>query len=287
MNTHTLNTDGASISYDVRPADGHGRHRPLLIVGSPMDASGFVTLAGHFTDRTVITYDPRGAGRSRRTDGRLESTPVEHAADLAAMIEAVGGPVDVFASSGGSVNALELVSGRPELVHTLVAHEPPSAQLLEDRAEVVATCEAIYDTYQRSGMGPAMAAFIALTAHEGPLPQGFSTQPGPDPATFGLPTADDGTRNDVLVGQNIRTCSPHEIDLVAVRSGATRVIIGVGEDSGQQLAARGATALARELGGKPAAFPGDHSAFLGGEYGMTGQPDAFAARLRELLDATG
>src|SRR5713101_5397164 len=30
-----------------------------------MGAAGFVTLAGHFTDRTVVTYDPRGADRSR------------------------------------------------------------------------------------------------------------------------------------------------------------------------------------------------------------------------------
>ena len=35
-----------------------------MIIGSPMDATGFGTLAGHFTDRPVVTYDPRGAGRN-------------------------------------------------------------------------------------------------------------------------------------------------------------------------------------------------------------------------------
>jgi hypothetical protein len=32
-------------------------------------------------------------------------------------------------------------------------------------------------------------------------------------------------------------------------------------------------------------FPSDHGGFLGGEYGQTGQPDAFAAKLREVLAA--
>ena len=35
-----------------------------------MDASGFATRAGYFSDRTVDTYDPHGVGRSERTDGR-------------------------------------------------------------------------------------------------------------------------------------------------------------------------------------------------------------------------
>ena len=46
------------------------------------------------------------------------------------------------------------------------------------------------------------------------------------------------------------------------------------------------TALAAQLGSEPVVFPGDHAGFLGGEFGMTGRPDEFAARLRELLDAS-
>lgn len=276
--THTITTDGAEIAYDVREV-ADSPHRTLVIVGSPMDASGFTTLAGHFADRTVVTLDPRGTGRSTRNEPG-ESNPVEHAADLAAVIDAVGGPVDLFASSGGAVNALELVAGRPELVHTLIAHEPPLAQLLPDRDEVVATCSAIYDTYQSSGMGPAMAQFIALTSHQGPLPEGFAQQPAPDPAMFGLPAEDDGSRDDALLGQNLRLCSLHEVDIDAVRSAPTRVVVGVGEDSGQQMAARGGTSVAQALGSAPAIFPGDHAGFLGGEYG---KPDEFAARLRDLL----
>src|SRR5215468_9383075 len=108
--TDTLRVPGAVLHYDVRSADSSD-HPVLLIIGSPMGADGFVTLAGHFTDRTVVTYDPRGAGRSKRTDGATETAVEEHADDLHRLIEALdAGPVDIFASSGGAVNALALAA---------------------------------------------------------------------------------------------------------------------------------------------------------------------------------
>src|SRR4051794_34885468 len=128
--THTLEAPGAVIAYDVRDA-GDGAP-PLMLIGSPMDAAGFVTLAGHFPDRTVITYDPRGTARSTKDEPASESTPDQHADDISRVIEAVGrGPVDLFATSGGAVNALALVAKHPEQVRTLVAHEPPTAHLVE------------------------------------------------------------------------------------------------------------------------------------------------------------
>ena len=93
-----------------------------------MGAGGFGTLAGHFPDRTVVTYDPRGVERSTKADPASPSTPEQHADDLHRIIAALGaGPVDLFASSGGAVNALALVAAHPEQVRTLVAHEPPLA----------------------------------------------------------------------------------------------------------------------------------------------------------------
>ena len=65
--TYTLDVPGAVLSYDVREADASTKP-VLLIIGSPMGAAGFVTLAGHFGDRTVVTYDPRGAERSHRSE---------------------------------------------------------------------------------------------------------------------------------------------------------------------------------------------------------------------------
>ena len=119
-----------------------------------MGAAGFGTLVGYFTDRTVVTYDPRGVERSRsRRRHRVHAR--EHADDLHRLIAALdAGPVDMFASSGGAVNALALVARHPEQVRTLVAHEPPAAQVLPDREEALAACRDIHETYQRERLGP-------------------------------------------------------------------------------------------------------------------------------------
>ena len=282
--THTLDVQGAELHYDIRANDSSAEP-VLLIIGSPMGAAGFFTLAGHFTDRTVVTYDPRGAGRSLRTDGARQTTPDEHADDLHRLITALdAGPVDIFASSGGAVNALALVARHPEQVRTLVAHEPPAMRELPDAETAVAACVDMHETYQRSGFGPAMAKFIALVSCQGPLPADYLDRPAPDPAAFGLPTEDDGSRNDPLVGLNMIPLADYQPDYDALRAAPTRVILAVGEDSGQMVAGRGGAAVAERLGTPAVTFPGGHDGFLGGEYGGIGRPDAFAATLRTVLD---
>jgi pimeloyl-ACP methyl ester carboxylesterase len=281
--SHTLDVPGAVLHYDVRSNDS-STEPVLLLIGSPMGADGFVTLAGHFTDRTVVTYDPRAAGRSQRTDGASETTVDEHADDLHRLISALdAGPVDIFATSGGATNALALVAKHPEQVRTLVAHEPPASQELPDREPVLAASTDIHDTYLRSGFGPAMAKFIALVSYEGPFPADYADQPAPDPAMFGLPTEDDGSRNDPLVGQNMISGSHYQHDFDALRVASTRIVVGVGAVSGQMIPGRAAVAVAERLGTTPVSFPGGHDGFLGGEYGRTGDPDAFATTLRKVL----
>lgn len=282
ITTHTLDAPGATLTYDVRGTLGDAT--PLFLIGSPMDAQGFATLAGHFTDRPVVTYDPRGTGRSTRTDGTGEITPDDHAGDLRRVVEAIGGgPVDVFASSGGAVNALAWVAEQGEQVRTLVAHEPPLATMLPDREALTAAIEDMHQTYQRAGLGQGMARFLVLVSYDGELPDGYEYPPV-DPAQFGLPTDDDGSRDDALLGQNLRNCTGYQPDLDALRAAGTRIVMARGEASGQTMAARGADAVAAAIGSKPVAFPSDHGGFLGGEYGMHGEPDAFAERLREVLD---
>ena len=277
--THTLDAPGAVLHYDVRRNDASSKP-VLLLIGSPMGATGFVTLTGHFTDRTVVTYDPRGAGRSKRTDGALRTTTEEQADDLRRLIAAVGGgPVDIFGSSGGAVNALALVATHPEGVRTLVAHEPPSAQPLPDRDEVLATCAAIHETYQRAGFGSAMAKFIAFVMQPGPIPAGFADEPAPDPAAFGLPAQDDGSRDHPLVGLNMISTPGYRHDFAALRAAPARIVIGVGAASAAMVAGRAGTAVAERLGTAPVTFPGGHDGFVNG----SGEPEAFAAILRGVL----
>ena len=284
--TETLDVPGAGLTYDIREPEGESTEPTLLMIGLPMDASGFGALAEHFRDRTVVTYDPRGTGRSERTDGGWALTPDVHADDLHRLITALGpSQVEIFGSSGGAVVGLALVARHSEQVRLLVAHEPPSAPVLPDREQALAATAGIHETYERDGFGPGMAKFIALTMMRGPIPDDFADQPGPNPADFGLPTEDDGSGNDPLLGQNIVGTTHYGHDFEALRAAPTQVVIGVGVESEGELAHRAGLAVAKRLETDPVVFPSHHGGFLGGESGYAGDPDAFAVTLREVLSA--
>jgi len=281
---HTLEVPGATLVYDVRRNDASSQPI-LLLIGSPMGAAGFGTLAGYFGDRTVVTYDPRGSERSVREDPDSDITPEIHADDLHRLIAAIGGPVDIFASSGGAVNALALVAKHPEDVRTLVAHEPPLGSVLPDREHALRATRAVHDTYHSRGWGAGMAHFIAVVSHTGPFTAETAEQPAPDPATFGLPSEDDGTRTDSLLSRAIITATHYEPDLDALSRAATHIVFAAGVESEGQMTGRATHAIAGALGMSAVIFPSGHGGFLGGEYGQTGQPEAFAAKLREVLAA--
>ena len=282
--THTLKVPGATLTYDIRrnPAT---TEPPLFLVGSPMGAAGFATLAGHFADRTVVTYDPRGADRSTLNDPDAPVTPDESADDLHRVIEAVGGPVDMFASSGGAVNALALIAKHPEDVRILVAHEPPLATQLPDREHALAAVKAVHDTYMRDGSAAGMAHFMAVAGHRGPFTAEDAAQPAPDPQMFGMPaTPDDGSRNDIMLGKGIVAIPTYEPDYDALRAASTRIVLAAGAASEGEMANRGGHAVADRLGTEAVAFPSHHGGFMGGEFGWPGEPDAFAAKLRDVLE---
>jgi pimeloyl-ACP methyl ester carboxylesterase len=280
--THTLDVPGAVLTYDVREPEEPADHRPLFIFGSPMGASGFEQLVSHFGDRIVITYDPRGMQRSTRTPGS-KLTVETHADDYHRVIEAVGlGPVDAFGSSGGAMCALHWIVAHPDDVDTLVAHEPPVLTLLEDREIAIKVNADIVATYQRDGFGPAMAKFMRLVMRQSPLPADYLDQPAPEPAQFGLPTEDDGSRDDLLLGGNL-AMPPFEPNAEALRDSSVRIVPAIGEAGEGSLARRGGEALAALLGVKPAVFPGDHGGFAANQWSPNNDPGDFAQRLRAVL----
>jgi pimeloyl-ACP methyl ester carboxylesterase len=284
--TSTLDAPGATLTYDVRRNDA-STEPILFLIGQPMGAEGFVTLCSHFTDRTVVTYDPRGAERSVKTDPASPVNPDIQADDVHRIIQEIdGGPVDLFGSSGGAVTGLALVAKHPEDVRTLVAHEPPLASQVADRELAEAACLAVHTTYQEKGWGAGMAHFIAIVSHRGPFTAEVVAQPAPDPAMYGMPADDDGNRNDPMLGWGLLTVPTYEPDYDALRSASTRVVLAAGEESNGEMAQRGAYAVAERLGTEVTVFPSDHGGFMGGEHGQTGKPDEFAAKLREVLAGT-
>jgi len=285
--TQTLETAEADIVYDVRgplpTADGRP---PLFMIAQPMDASGFATLASYFPDRTVVTYDPRGLGRSVRKDGRVENRPTLQAADVHAVIEALGvGPVEMFASSGGAVTALALVTAHPDDLTTLVAHEPPIIPVLPDAEAAERARAGFRDIYEAKGAGAGMAAFIAMTSWRGEFTGEYFSQPAPDPAQFGMPAEDDGRRDDPLLSDRSWAITSYRPDVDALAAAPTRIVIAVGEESLGTFTGRAAVATAELLGQQPTVFPSHHGGFMGDEYGYAGQPEAFARKLREVLDS--
>ncbi len=284
--THTLTTDEVDIAYDLHGAMPTADGRPpLFMIGQPMTASGFGTLASQFPDRAVITYDPRGLGRSMRKDGRADNSPTIQASDVHAVIKALdAGPVEMFASSGGAVTALALVAGYPDDVVTLVAHEPPLIPVLPDAEAAERARAAVRDVYEARGSNAGMAAFVAMTSWPGEFTDEYFAQSAPDPAAFGMPAEDDGSRGSPLLSDRSWAISSYRPDVDAVTAAPTRVVIAVGEESRSTFTGRTSVATAALLGQQPTVFPSHHGGFLGGESGYAGQPEAFARKLRDVLN---
>jgi hypothetical protein len=128
-----------------------------------------------------------------------------------------------------------------------------------------------------------MAHFLTLVSHRGEFPADFAEQPAPDPAMFGMPAEDDGSRTDPVLGLALVGSIGYEPDFDALRAASTRIVMAAGAESAGELANRSAFAVAERLGTEPVIFPSDHGGFFGGEYGQTGDPDAFATKLRDVV----
>ncbi|MGP5414373.1 alpha/beta fold hydrolase [Brachybacterium paraconglomeratum] len=288
METRTLSLPDAEIVHDVHgplpPADGR---EVLLVIGQPMTADGFSDLIAELPDRTVVAYDPRGLGRSTRSDGSALNDPSLQAEDLHVLITDLGAPVQMFASSGGAVAALDLLAAHPEDVSRVVAHEPPVMGVLPDAELAERANDAVGRAYQERGWGAGLAAFLAMSMWQGEFTEEFLARPLPDPAQLGLPDQDDGTREDPLLSGTSAPVTSYQPDLEALRAAGDRLVLAVGEQTGEALTARTTRALAEALGTEPLVFPGDHGGFAVGDPSHPGDPAAFATRLREVLAARG
>ena len=295
--SHHLDVPGGRLAYDVR-----GSGPLLLVVGQPMTAGAFGALAEQLAeDRTVVTYDPRGLGRSTVADPASALTPDVQADDLAALVGALGGgPVDVFGTSGGAIAGLALVARHPGLVGTLVAHEPPVTELLDDAPHVRDAVDRVEDAYRSGGAPAGWGAFVSLVVHEGPVPEGgvpaAGWPPPGHPAPEGEhgengehggegqdappappePAAEPGGDDELFFLRTLKPLTRYQPELDALGAGGARVVVAVGEASQQELAVRSARALAARLGAAPVPLPGDHAGFLA-------DPAAFAARLEAAL----
>lgn len=248
--SHWLDVPGARLYYEVR-----GRGPVLMLIGHPMDSSGFAAIAPLLADdHTVVTYDPRGFARSTIDNRDQDAEPDLLADDVRRVLEAVGGEhAQVFGSSGGAVTGLALVARYPDHVRTLVAHEPPVGLLLPEAEEVRAGVHDVYDTYRNSGIGPAWQRFFAFTGMATP-PQGENAPRGEAAAAW-VATSERFFRHGLL------TIALYQPDLPALQAAPTRVVVAGGTTSRGEFPQRAAAALAERLGTPLVEFPGGHGGF--------------------------
>lgn len=267
-----LQVPGARLHYEVA-----GSGPVLALVGLPMTGDYFQALARELADSfTVVTYDPRGFGRSSIEDPEQDSTPETTADDVSRVLAAVTDqPALVFGTSGGAVTGLALATSHPGQVATLVAHEPPLIDLLDDAEELRRQTREVYDAYRSQGVGPAFGRFMRLVDPDAPAPDPSSAPPPPPSERAQA----DGER---MLAHSLLPTSSYHPDVAALTGGPVRVLVGRGSAStSRQPARRGAEALAELLGQRVEEFPGGHVGFLPPEMG--GNPAGFAAVLRQLL----
>jgi pimeloyl-ACP methyl ester carboxylesterase len=262
----TLAVPGARLHYEVR-----GSGPVAVLAGAPMDAAAFAPLADLLAvDHTVLTTDPRGIHRSRLDDPDQDSTPQLRADDLARLLTHLdAGPATVFGSSGGAVTALALVQSHPELVQTVIAHEPPFYALLEDREQLAADTEDLIATYLSGDVIGAWTKFMdqaGIVLPDGAIEQWFGGERDPQAV------ADEHR----WFAHEMRGTDLWQPDLEVLRAAAPRIVIGIGEESAGQHCDRTSRALGATLGIEPTMFPGDHTGFVE-------DPEGFAPRLRSAL----
>ena len=262
----SVSVPGARLHYEVR-----GSGPVVLVIGAPMGSADFASLADALaSDHTVVTYDPRGIANSTIDDAEEDSTPELRADDIAAILDDLGAEsADVFGSSGGAVTGLALVARHPGRVRTLVAHEPPLLELLPDAAEQRAATQDIIDTFRTDGMQVAWFKFMANAGFDMSAPDGEMPVP-PEPS------ADERRESARFFNHELWHTTRYLPDIEALKVSPSRVVIGIGVDSGHLLTFRTSTTLAELLGSAPADFPGDHGGFIGA-------PAEFADALRRVL----
>jgi clorobiocin/coumermycin A biosynthesis protein CloN7/CouN7 len=271
--THMLHVPGARLYYERR-----GNGPLLLMIGSPMDSTGFAPLGSALADHyTVVTYDPRGIGNSSREDTSEDVTPAQQADDVHRLLAALGGePADLFGSSGGAVVGLALVTAHPDQLRTLVAHEPPVVELLPDAAQLRAQIDAIYDTHRVEGADKAMQKFMAHAGlGAGPAQQADAPRWEPSPEQLARMRA----TTEHFLAHLLRPTTRYRPDIQALRAASTRTVVAGGATSQGQLANRTAVALADQLGTTVVDFPGDHGGFLA-------FPEQFGRLLERVLTET-
>jgi pimeloyl-ACP methyl ester carboxylesterase len=270
-----VTTEGDDLYYELQ---GQG---PALLMIPPGGGDGwhYHGVAERLADEfRVVTYDRRANARSTINQPQ-NFTIAQQSRDALAVLRAAGeSEAFVFGNSSGAVIALDLAISHPEAVCGAVVHEAPVAGLHPRARHWQRFFAKVYLTGFR--WGPNVAALRFFLGVQLPVRQMIAAtrEVNAHRAASSLPYLDDRTAAAFLVEHELLPVTTYLPDLAGLGGGGTGVVIALGEwaEERHTWIAEIAERMAAELGGGPVLFPGHHGAFLD-------QPEAFAARLREVL----
>jgi pimeloyl-ACP methyl ester carboxylesterase len=119
----------------------------IMVHGSWGDHHNWDLVAPRLAEtHVVVTYDRRGHSQSQRLTS--QGSVHEDVADLAGLIENAGiAPANVVGNSFGAIISLRLAVERPELIRSLVVHEPPLVGLLADDPAMATILQAVSERF--------------------------------------------------------------------------------------------------------------------------------------------
>jgi pimeloyl-ACP methyl ester carboxylesterase len=141
----------------------------VLVHGGWSDRNNWLTVVAELARSFSVVAYRRGHGLSQRG---FQGSRRDQEDDLAALIDGiVGEPVHVAGTSFGASIAIGLASRRPELVRSVIAHEPPLISVAADDPEVRPQLEAVQARVQavsarvaRGDAGGAAEQFVEEVA---------------------------------------------------------------------------------------------------------------------------
>jgi pimeloyl-ACP methyl ester carboxylesterase len=252
-----------SVDLHVEPPAGAGELL-VLVHGGWTDHNTWAALVPLLArSYRVVTYDRRGHSLSERGPGPAPRRQDED--DLAALIEALGGgPVHLVGSSYGASICLAVAGRRPELVRSVVAHEPVLTGVVPV-PDVEAAFRSVQDQIAAGDVEGGTRRFFEEVALG---PGGWDLIPG--------------RIQRVAIGNAQTFVDLREdpdwasLDVAAVARFPRRIVVTHG-DAGPAWLPHVALAVADRIGRESRAIPGaGHSPHLT-------HPDAFAALIGEIL----
>jgi len=274
VQTGHVATEGDELVFDVR-----GQGEPLLLIpGGTGDASAYSLVAERLAPAyTVITFDPRGYGRSTWRDPQNYEIG-QQARDVVAVLAAAGyDAARIFGSSSGAVIGLEMAKSHPQAVTGLIAHEPPVIRILTDAEQIQTGFAEVYLRGWTDGPERAFLQFlkfIQLPVNDGqPLTDEDIAHIREDPDSLKrLPNVSSFVRYEMLPVANYKP------DVQLIKENGVKVVLGVGELSLDKIYGRTAPLLAEQLDYPLVTFPGHHTS-----YAEPDVIDAWVASLRAAL----